>query len=471
MKKFELFFNVILLPLDYLILVLAGITAYNLRFMESVSSWMPVVYQVPFNVYLQSVLLIAACWVLLFVILGLYSLKGDKTLVLEIRRTAIYASMGFVGLMVYIFFVRQMFSSRFIVLASWIIAVIYLVILRLLVEVVRKMLYRAGFGVRKIVVVGDSKSAEILIHHFSVNRSSGYKVLKRFDTFGSEEENDLEKLVGYANVDEIIQADPNLSKAEVLKLYNFADEHHITFKYAADLLDTKVLRVKVGEVAGIPVVEVKKTSLEGWGRVFKRLLDIIGSAILIILTSPIMLLTAICIKLDSKGTVFFSKLPDGSPTTRIGQNGQPFHYFKFRSMLPDMHNLRYTELAEKNLRGDGPMVKIKDDPRVTRVGKFIRRFSIDELPELFLVFCGSMSLVGPRPHLPEEVAKYERHHKKVLTIKPGITGLAQVSGRSDLTFEDEVKLDTYYIENWSLFKDIVILFKTPLAVFKTRDAS
>ena len=140
-------------------------------------------------------------------------------------------------------------------------------------------------------------------------------------------------------------------------------------------------------------------------------------------------------------------------------------------MAPGTDSLRYTELADRNIRDDGPMVKIKDDPRITRVGKFIRRFSIDELPELFLVFIGSMSLVGPRPHLPEEVAKYQRHHKKVLTIKPGITGLAQVSGRSDLSFEEEVKLDVYYIENWSLARDIRILLRTPMAVLRHRQAA
>ena len=122
------------------------------------------------------------------------------------------------------------------------------------------------------------------------------------------------------------------------------------------------------------------------------------------------------------------------------------------------------------MRGDGPMVKIKDDPRITRIGGFIRRWSIDELPELFLVLKGDMSLVGPRPHLPEEVAKYEHHHKKVLTLKPGITGMAQISGRSDLSFEEEVKLDTYYIENWSLLFDLSILFRTPIAVVRGRKA-
>ena len=183
-----------------------------------------------------------------------------------------------------------------------------------------------------------------------------------------------------------------------------------------------------------------------------------------------MLLIAILIKIDSNGPIFFSKRDDGTPVFRVGQGGKSFKYFKFRSMKNKMDSLRYTELADKNTRTNGPMVKIEDDPRITRLGKFIRRWSIDELAELFLVFKGDMSLVGPRPHLPEEVAKYEHHHKKVMTIKPGMTGLAQISGRSELSFEEEVRLDTYYIENWTLLLDLAILARTPIAVIRGRKA-
>ena len=221
-------------------------------------------------------------------------------------------------------------------------------------------------------------------------------------------------------------------------------------------------------MAGVPIVEVKKTPLEGWGRIGKRIFDVIGSLLILIILSPVLIIVMLLILIDSHGPIFFSKLDDDSPLYRVGEGGRLFRYLKFRSMKPKTDSLRYTELADMNLRSDGPMVKIKDDPRVTRIGRFIRRFSIDELPELFLVLKGDMSLVGPRPHLPEEVAKYEHHHKKVLTIKPGMTGMAQTSGRSDLTFEEEVKLDTYYIENWSLLLDMAILLKTPLAVFKSR---
>jgi lipopolysaccharide/colanic/teichoic acid biosynthesis glycosyltransferase len=156
---------------------------------------------------------------------------------------------------------------------------------------------------------------------------------------------------------------------------------------------------------------------------------------------------------------------------RVGQNGGTFHYFKFRTMVKNAHSFRSDpEFAKKykNLRSEGPLFKIENDPRVTGVGRFLRRYSLDELPEFFLVFLGRMSLVGPRPHLPEEVENYMPHQKKSLTIKPGITGLAQISGRSDLDFNEEISLDNYYIEHWSPMLDLYILLKTPLVVLSRK---
>lgn len=466
MKKSELLLATILLPLDFLAVVLAGFTAYSIRFGGS----FPVLFQMPWADYFKLVWFVAVIWTLVFIFSGLYSLNQSRKLRLQLQKVILACSLGFVVLIIYIFFVRESFSSRFIVLAGWLLAIFYMSTLRLLMAWLRRLLYRHGIAVRRVVVIGDSKTTEILIHKFSAQKELGYKVIKRFSNFNSDEAEELSKLIIGTTIDEVIQTDPNLTKSEVLRLYDFADENQLTFRYAADLLDTKVLRVEVTELAGVPIVEVKKTSLDGWGRIYKRLFDIFFSVLLIIFTSPIMLLATLAIKLDSKGPVFFRKLDDGSPLYRVGQGGRLFRYLKFRTMKPGTDSLRYTDLSKQNLRNDSPLVKIKDDPRITRVGKFIRRFSIDELSELFLVFIGSMSLVGPRPHLPEEVARYQAHHKKVLTIKPGITGLAQVSGRSDLSFEDEVRLDAYYIENWSLWLDLVILFRTPLAVFKSRQA-
>ncbi len=470
MKKSDLFFSVLLIPIDFAMVVLAGLSAYYLRFSAITTDIRPVIFNLPLGEYVSVLMLLALVWLVIFAFSGLYNLRELGAIKTELRRVVLGCSLGLVAVVIFIFFDRELFSSRFIVLAGWIFSMAYVGFGRLIIILIRRLLFRYGIGVHNVVIVGDGQTADRLIKAFARHPGFGFKVIKRLSDFSFETAREFEEFVALKLVDEVIQADPNLSKADRLRLYDFADEHHLIFKYAADLLETKVLRVKVDEVAGLPVVEVKKTPLEGWGRVAKRLADIIGSLILIIITSPVMLLVVIAIKLDSRGPIFFSKLDNGSPLCRVGLNGRNFRYLKFRSMLPGTDSLRYSELSDRNLRDDGPMVKIKDDPRITRVGRFIRRFSLDELPELFLVLRGSMSLVGPRPHLPEEVAKYEGRHKKVLSVKPGITGQAQVSGRSDLNFDEEVRLDTYYIENWSLSTDIIILLKTPLAVLRTRES-
>ena len=470
MKRSELFFSFLLLPLDFLMILLAGISAYYIRFAPITTEIRPVIFSLPFAGYLQILLLISFSWLIVFALAGLYQIKGIGPLSKEIYRVILACSTGLVLIVILIFVFRELFSSRFIVLAGWLLAILYISLARALVRYIQRVLFNYGIGIHNLVIVGDNKTTDILIHQFASQKRSGYRVVKRFRDFSLESACQLADFLKTHQADEIIQSDPNISKAEVLRLYDFADEHHLTFKYAADLLGTKVLKIEVSEIAGIPIIEVKKTPLEGWGRIIKRIFDFIFSIIFILIASPFLLLIALLIKIDSYGPVFFSVKDDSSPLFRVGQGGRLFRYFKFRSMMPGTDSMRYHELADKNLRADGPMVKIKNDPRVTRVGKFIRHWSIDELPEIFLVLKGEMSLVGPRPHLPEEVAKYQHHHKKVLTVKPGMTGLAQIAGRSDLSFEDEVKLDSYYIENWSLKLDLTILLQTPLAIFKKRKA-
>lgn len=468
MKKIESFFSIVLIPLDFGLLILAGISAYHLRFSNLSENIRPIIFNLPFNSFFESLLIISFVWVLILAFSGLYNIRGALKLAQEMRKIFFACSTGLAIVAIMIFFRRELFDSRFIVLAGWIIAVLYLSIAHAFIRWFQRRLFLFGVGIHKVILVGNSKTTDSLMAEFSRNRKLGFDVVKRARDFSLETSQEILEFIKDQEVDEIIQSDPNLTKAEVMRLFDFANENHIIFKYVADLLEVKVLRTEVSELFGIPIVEVKKTTLEGWGKIFKRIFDIIVSGLLILILSPILIITALIISLDSRGPIFFSRRDDGSFVYRVGESGIPFKYFKFRSMIPNSDSMRYNELADRNMRGDGPMVKIKDDPRVTRFGHFIRRFSIDELPELFLVFIGRMSLVGPRPHLPEEVAKYENYHKKTLTIKPGITGLAQVSGRSDLLFEEEVKLDVYYIENWTMWLDFSILFKTPLAVLKER---
>jgi len=470
MKKIETFFSTLFIPVDFVLLVLAGLSAYYLRFSNWSASIRPIIFNLQFSSYLRSLVLIAVLWLIILAISGIYSIRSARKLAQEIRKIFFACSAGLALIAILIFFQRELFDSRFIVLIGSIFAFLYLSIAHAFIRWLQRRLYIYGVGVHKVILVGNSKTTDNLIAEFSSNKKAGYEVIKRVRDFSLETAQEIAEFIQGREVDEIIQSDPNLTKAETLRLYDFTNENHITFKYVADLLEVKVLRTEVAEIIGIPVVEVKRTTLEGWGRVFKRIFDIVGSGLLILILSPIILLAMLAIRLDSRGPIFFSRRDDGDPVYRVGESGANFRYFKFRSMIPNSDSMRYNELADRNLRSEGPLVKIQDDPRVTRVGRLIRRWSIDELPELFLVFIGRMSLVGPRPHLPEEVAKYENYHRKTLTVKPGITGLAQVSGRSDLLFEEEAKLDIYYIENWSMLLDISILFKTPFAVFKHRQA-
>lgn len=226
---------------------------------------------------------------------------------------------------------------------------------------------------------------------------------------------------------------------------------------APALTDIAGPRIHTQQVAGLPLIHVTTPTLDGGQGVAKRLFDVLVSTLLIIISSPVMAGVAILVKIESQGPALFKQ-------ERVGMEGEHFEMLKFRSMVVDAEQ-QLTELAQHS-DGNGLLFKMKNDPRVTRVGKFIRKFSLDELPQLFNIFAGSMSLVGPRPPLPSEVAAYEHDVRRRLLVKPGLTGLWQVSGRSNLSWQDSVRLDLYYVENWSLAGDLMILLKTFRAVFR-----
>lgn len=225
---------------------------------------------------------------------------------------------------------------------------------------------------------------------------------------------------------------------------------------APALTDVAGPRIHTQPVAGLPLVHVSTPRLEGGAAVAKRVFDVIGSGLALVVLSPFLLLIAALVKLDSPGPVFFHQ-------ERIGKDEAPFTMHKFRSMVAGAER-QVGELMEAS-GGAVAFFKIKDDPRITRFGAFIRKFSIDELPQLWNVLVGDMSMVGPRPQVRAEVDTYGKYDHRRLMVKPGITGLWQVSGRNDLSLEDSVRLDLYYVENWSLMQDLVILLRTVRAVF------
>lgn len=469
MKRAELFFTLLLLPVDFLAIVLAGTAAYFLRFHPLFTSVRPVVFDLTFENYLSVVIPVAFIWLAVFALSGLYSTRR-RAIGSEMSRVALACSSAMAAVFAILFFSRTFFDSRFIAVAGWLLSIVFVGAARLSVRVLQRLLLRAGVGEHRIVLIGETRGAEILSELFARRTEMGLRVVATYPAFTKAIPEKIRKLKRLDGVDEVWLADPEASRDVALDLLAFTDTEHLGFTYTADFFSAAVGRSVQHSYAGIPVVEVQKTPLDGWGAIYKRAFDIVGSIILIVLGSPFMLLEALAIVIDSGFPIFWSKLDDGKPVMRVGQGGKPFRYFKFRSMKPGTHQMRYKELAHLDTR-QGPLVKTKDDPRITRVGGFIRKTSLDEFSEFFLVLVGNMSLVGPRPHLPEEVDKYEPHQRKVLTVKPGITGLAQISGRADLAFEEEVALDVRYIEHWSPWLDILILLKTPMAVFSRKGAS
>jgi exopolysaccharide biosynthesis polyprenyl glycosylphosphotransferase len=480
MKRSEFLLTAFLVPLDLLMIVAAFLAAYYLRFAQGQATVLTEVFW-PIHQYLAFVGVIIPFWLVVFALSGLYSVKKTWRAWEEFSSIFVGVAGGTILVIAWPFLTRQDFFSRLIVIYLFILALLFVTVGRTLLRTVRQWLYRYGIGVHRLVIIGTNGVADRFIREIQADTSLGFRVVGRISgqkgsTYAQAKTtipllgrvaDDLEEITKGIELDDILIADPELAKSTVLSVLEFAEQHGLNFSQTPNLLDVHSMNIAVQELAGLPILEYRRTSLEGWGMILKRIIDLGVSTCLILLTSPVMLLAAIAIKLDSRGPVFFHQLDDGSPTMRIGQHGKPFRYFKFRSMQPRSHSLRYTALQAQNVRS-GPLVKIKDDPRITRVGKWLRKLSVDELPELFLVWIGKMSLVGPRPHLPEEVAKYAEHHRRVLMTKPGMTGMAQVSGRSDLDFDEEVRLDTYYIENWSFWLDLRILLRTPLAVLASR---
>jgi exopolysaccharide biosynthesis polyprenyl glycosylphosphotransferase len=469
MKRSELFFSAVQVPVDYAMLVLASLTAFAIRDIPQVVSALPKLYQFSFNKYLDVTFVIAGVFVLVYALEGLYDIRATRKFWQEAFKVFSATSLGLVIIIVTIFLKREWFSSRFIILAGWMFAVVYVVFARYLIQKFQKWLVaRRGIGVHRVALIGTNGRLRRLKKVFKKNPDFGYKVVGSLETGSIKAVKEMRIKHG---IDEIIVCDMSLTDNEQEKLLDYCAINNITYKYVPTTLQTTRFNMKIFD--GGPIIEVEHTPLDGWGKILKRTFDIIASSILIVLSSPIMLFVAILIKIeDRKGPIIYRN-------ERIGENGSIFYVYKFRYMKwqycitkknPDFEEAVAYEkqlIEERSIR-KGPLYKIQDDPRKMRVGTFIERYSFDEFPQFFNVFLGSMSLVGPRPHQKREVEKYQEYHRRLLTIKPGVTGMAQVAGRSDLAFEDEYKIDLFYIENWSLWLDILLCFKTVGVLFRRR---
>lgn len=463
MKRLPLLFTAALVPLDFVALMLAGATGYAIRYSPLAQSLREVTFSLERDVYAETLVYTSLLCIAVFAISGLYNVRQQR-LASELVRAGLAISSTVALVLLIAFFSRELFESRFIFAAVWILSILLVATERILVRIVQRMLYAAGYGSRRVLLLGSPASTKHFGDYFKKHARLGYRVEQMLPLdAASHAEIIAAKEQG---IDTVIITDESALYADVDRVKTIAQNEQLNFLYSAAIFPVSSLKPVMHQFGGSAILEIPATPLDGWGAIYKRTFDIVGSLILIIFTLPIQLAVGLLLLFEKQGGMFYIQ-------KRVGRSGKHFPFVKFRSMVKDAHRLRFDESFLKkhgNQREGSPLFKLENDPRITKLGGILRRTSIDELPQFYLVLLGHMSLVGPRPHLPEEVDLYEPHQRRVLTIKPGITGLAQISGRADLAFDDEVRLDMHYIQNWTPLMDLIILLKTPLAVVFSKGA-
>ena len=298
---------------------------------------------------------------------------------------------------------------------------------------------------RRILILGGGRLANSLENFFKRQKDSA--ILKKPRTGGEE----IKRIIERSRINEVLIADPAISHTEAVALALACDEKKVSCRIVPDILEIRMGEVHIDDSLGIPTFHLKPIPLHQGTFAEKRIFDcVVATLILSVLSIPLLIIFAL-LKLDSPGPVLFRQ-------PRMGHKGKVFHFFKLRTMVVNADEL-LEELKKKSTRG-GPVFKMKDDPRITRMGKILRRYSLDEIPQLINVLRGDMSLIGPRPQVLWEASAYNEWAKKRLNLLPGITGLWQVSGRADLTYDEMIDLDIYYLEHWSPGLDLKILLRT-----------
>lgn len=408
--------------------------------------------------YFQSFVVPSAVAFILFCAsLGLYGMQSTRSAWEEMGRTAIAGVLWLVGIMAWYFLVqKQLFYSRALLLHTTFFIILFATLGRALLTVLQRSLLRSGIGIRNVLSVGHQRLPASTRN--TLERDVRYEYLGHIADLAA-----LQKIEQLHPLDLVLQTDPNPESADTLLLIDYCRSHHIGYAFLPPVFADVPHLLTVERLGLLPMIRFQPTPLDGWGRVSKRFFDIIAALIVIVILAIPMLIVALAIIVSSGWPVFYV-------SRRVGEEGKKsIPVLKFRSMIRDA-DAKKKELQALNHRTDGPLFKVKNDPRVTTIGKFLRRWSIDEWPQVFNVLIGHVSLVGPRPHLPEEVKRYTSYQRRVFAVRPGVTGLAQVSGRSDLTFNEEVALDLKYIEEWSMFLDIWILWRTLVVVLRRKGA-
>lgn len=467
--RISLFFTVLLMIGD----ALAIVGAYSIAFILRVKiSDTPIATAVAADTYLESLLVLLPFVIIIFSITGLYRTVRNDSALATAGKLLLGAFMAML-FMVFIdyFHPSVIFPAKKVPLYGLVISIIFLAIERGILYLLRYLRNRSNVGLPSVLVIGDNETAKLLVRDIE-RPSSSYRLqgvvgdgrLKwtTYKTFDEAVANFLPNI--------IIQVTSTEKPKVDSRILAFAQKNYIDFKFVPsdvnDLSDHVEMELFMGD---IPMMSVEPTRLVGWGRFVKRLFDIIASLLAIIILSPIFLLVYIAEKItDPHASAVFHQI-------RLTRGDHKFMLYKFRTQYAKYDGTTPEQAFKK--MGRPELIKqyrdngdfLDDDPRVTPIGKYLRRLSLDELPQLFNVLKGDISLVGPRALIPQELNKYEQKHK-ILNVKSGITGLAQISGRRDLPWEQRRKLDVYYVQHWSFALDIQILFKTVWQVFTSRGA-
>jgi exopolysaccharide biosynthesis polyprenyl glycosylphosphotransferase len=415
---------------------------------------------IPFLYYHNFLIFVNIVMPLVLYFLGLYTTRRGELWVDELFRVGKGVIVSSLLLMAGSYLVQGYEFSRSMIVVFAILCIIVMFVFRWSGISWYNSLRKKGFNLRRALIVGIGETAAIVKNELQKHREIGFDIVgfvrEHMETNFQEDPESfpilgtVEKLPGLLqeqNIHELIIA----SSSDFRELISKCKQGGVNVRLVTDLNSLSMHDTTFEELAGIPMVFFKGNPLFGFNLIVKRSMDIILSVLGFVLLSPLLTIIAILIKLESPGPVIFKQ-------ERIGKGRKPFTMFKFRSMCDRADSMK-DELGSLN-EASGPLFKIQRDPRLTRIGKFIRKHSLDELPQLFNVLKGDMSVIGPRPPVQREVDQYSESGYKRLEIKPGITGLWQVSGRSHLSFDEMLKLDIYYIWNWSLSNDLKILLRT-----------
>ena len=456
-------FGALRVPLDALAVFTALVLSYRLRaaqidLIPGVQLLEPAQTLPPFPAYVSTfVTLGIVIFVVTATLLGLYAFRATASAWREIGRIILATAVWLVLVMAWYFLIRrELFYSRVLLAHSALFMALFVTVLRASLTLFHRALLRVGWGRRAVISIGKMmlpEGARDTLQHDIRYRYLGHvKSFREIETLGRREDIDL-----------LLQTDPHPRDDETLSIIEYCRSQHVGYAFLPPVLADAPHQLEVERLGLLPLLTFRPTPLDGWGRIAKRCFDVAMSALLLVALLPFFILVGlIVLALSGWPILYISK--------RIGSQGRgAIHLCKFRSMVRDA-DARKDALLARNHRRDGPLFKVKRDPRVTVVGHVLRRWSIDEWPQLWNVLNGDLSLVGPRPHLPEEVSRYTPFQRRVFAVKPGVTGLAQISGRSDLSFEEEVRLDLQYIEEWSLLLDLWILWRTVFVVIGKKGA-